>query len=317
MNTACPSLIDLTATQRTPAVEAHIADCLRCRALLAHLPAAVLEGGAEAEAAAGATGHALADPPGAGQIAALRTPTHDDYLLAAIIEVGRESATVVPLSETVVWATDWDLLLEESLLGYPAMAEVWNHGQVLVEQVAELLGELGAAWEPLLALYGAALDSQEPPTDLPTGPPIVSEEDPRLAFQEEETEAAADFWELASDLARAETLGQLVQLRRPERAPAALDEALLVALEADRLPMAEQLPAAALAQALQDWGLIGSRKLYDLVKRAFIRTTPPQQFAATITFNRRMTGHLPDIEKSREQLAEEYAAEVLARLDAP
>src|SRR6266567_361695 len=177
--TACPSLAALLVPEAELPVELrqHLETCHRCRTLRRHLLKR-----AERERVEAAAPELAKEPverrggrvePVLGGVYALHGPHTDEYLIGALVDWDEEEAVVVPLSDAVVFSTNWDLLLEHSLLGYEAIAEVWNHGTVLVEQLEEKLGELGRWTDALNTLYEAALASREPPTGVAVGPPVL------------------------------------------------------------------------------------------------------------------------------------------------
>src|SRR5439155_16593470 len=151
----------------------------------------------------------------------------DEYLVGALVDWDDDEAVVVPVSDEVRYATNWDLLLEEQLLGYRAMAEVWNHGTVLVEQLNEKIGELGDRGSALEAMYAAALEGARLPTALPVGPAVLSDIDPRNAFHDQEGERTAVYWQPANLLAGVASVFEVVRLQREELdiSPAELGDA--------------------------------------------------------------------------------------------
>ncbi|HEX4307298.1 MAG TPA: hypothetical protein VHZ54_14785 [Solirubrobacterales bacterium] len=204
MSQDCPPISDLLGGE--PAAIEHARDCERCRALLGL--------GQRSE-------HDFqpADPPrfaratiperhpltarAVGEVVTVRGGERVDgeLLLAALLSISEDSLEVAPLCGDVTLASEWDLLLDsdDGPLGYEVMAEVWNHGRVSPGQVAESLGVLSEQTsEDLLALYAAAF-SGESPVDARTGPPLLSEEDPRSLFQDQEAERARSYWSGAEE----------------------------------------------------------------------------------------------------------------------
>jgi len=203
-----------------------------------------------------------------GSVALLSDFEGDELLAAVIRRVSDEALTVVPISADVQFATEWDLLLDENLLGYLAMARVWNFGTVLPEQVAEVATVLSEPQQEALDTLAQAARSGRVPAGVPVGPPTLDDADPRLLHQESEAELVRRFWQPALALAGAETLGQLVHHRREELRIAPTDlEAVTDArgwlsdLEADTLDLRRALPATALAALLRGLRLGASRRL--------------------------------------------------------
>lgn len=204
MSQDCPPIEDLLAGE-TNAIE-HARGCQRCRALLKlgepvatsvdvpevpHFPRAALP-----------DRHPLpVRTP--GEVVALRGEGPDgELMLAAVLVVSEGSLQVAPLSDEVGSASEWDLLLdaEEGPLGYSAIAEVWNHGRVSPSQVAESFGALGEDQSGQLLCLHAEVFGGEVPEGLPTGAPILTEEDPRSVFQEREAGRARCFWSDAREV---------------------------------------------------------------------------------------------------------------------
>ena len=188
---------------------------------------------------------------------------------AAVIAAAEDAVTIVPMSAAVEHATEWDLNVPAVVLGYQAIAEVWNFGSVLPEQIAEVVTELpGTTLEALGHLVRAAAGSAVVPEGLDVGPPVLDDADPRLLFQDAEAEAAHAFWEPTLILAGSLTLGQLVHHRRVElELPAAELEAVgrqagwIADLERDELDLRADLPAGALAALMRRLQIGASRRL--------------------------------------------------------
>ena len=64
-----------------------------------------------------------------GAVALISAPD-SDLLMPAVAMAFAEDRTVsvVPVTSEVRHATEWDLFLDASVLGYGAVAEVWNYG---------------------------------------------------------------------------------------------------------------------------------------------------------------------------------------------
>ena len=143
-----------------------------------------------------------------GAVIITESPNVEGRLLVCVVLDDAASAAefdgliVAPISGETRYASEWDLLLEadDSPLGYPLMVEVWNHGTLLREQIVERCGLVVLDGQRrLAALYKAALGDE---VELPDGRgvPILTDEDPRALFQDEEAERAAAFWEPAARL---------------------------------------------------------------------------------------------------------------------
>jgi hypothetical protein len=230
-NISCPSLDELRdqLEKANDAISRHLDTCRRCRALLRLL--------AEQRAPLPSSTAARAEPESVGEpsAAAKQRPTDvtegavvvasspgapGELLVAIVLDTESEAAAtdgliVAPLSTETQLATDADVVLgrAETRLGYAVMAEIWNHGTLLREQLEEQRGGVeGNAWERVAALYEAAIGEVEdeveeaPITALPVGDgvPIIADEDPRLVFQDEEVERAQRFYLPAARLLAAD-----------------------------------------------------------------------------------------------------------------
>src|SRR5215218_6080007 len=123
-----------------------------------------------------------------GHVVLVRTPEGDE--LAPVITVGSsdDGVKVLPVSERVDLATEWDVLLDAALLGYAAMAEVWNYGTVLPEQFVQTVTAVPTELREALTATVRAAHRREPaPLGVSIGPPVLSDDDPRLLFQDEES----------------------------------------------------------------------------------------------------------------------------------
>lgn len=273
----CPALTDLFADFTAPATAAHAARCVRCHALLAAIDERL-----PAEPEAPSPPLEQAQPARAGSLALIAAPGSDRLLPAIVVASGEEGLTVVPVSPEVALATEWDLHLPDSILGYSAIAQVWNHGQVLPEQTVEELASLSAEQlAAVQALMRAANLSSQPPEGLPVGPPVMHEQDPRLLFQEAEAEDAHPFWEPTLTLAGAANLGQLIRHRRQELAlaPEQLERASGVpgwveGLESDTVSLPGVLSPGALAAVMRSLRVGASSRLARIVRWTIEAGTP-------------------------------------------
>lgn len=325
----CPPLNALLVPDEelSPETREHLTRCRRCRTLrprlLARAPRQEIVGDASALTKEPTPRAAGADAPSLGAVYALHGPLVDEYLVGALVDWDDEEAVVVPISDAVIYATNWDLLVEGAGLGYDAIAEVWNHGTVLVEQLEEKLGELGQLTDALTSLFQAALESGQVPTGVPVGPAIVDDADPRLLFQDEEGERAAVYWQPAILLAGVASLGELVQVQRgelmlePQALADVVAEADLAALERDRLDIGSRFEAPAFALLMKRLGLDATRRLEALVRQAFVANyRDPLEGAAGLAFRRtrRGAGRRVSGIDDKERLAHQWASAVIEEM---
>jgi hypothetical protein len=204
MSQNCPPISDLLGGE-SAAIE-HARHCERCRALLG-LGERIEQDATVAEPPRFSRARIPERSPLAartvGEVVALRSERADgELLLAALLSISEDSLEVAPLSGEVGLAAEWDLLLDgdDGPLGYEAIAEVWNHGPVSPLQIAESFGVLSEQTSgQLLTLY-ASVFGDEAPAEARTGPPLLSEDDPRTVFQDQETERTRRYWSHAEEL---------------------------------------------------------------------------------------------------------------------
>jgi hypothetical protein len=295
-STPCPSVADLLAHRDHPAIQEHLAECVRCRTLAAGAEPLEAGGGSDLEEGPQLAG-TLIDQLEPGQVLAFSFGALEELLVAAVLDADAEEAVVAPVSDQPGLAAEWDMLLPPEVLGYPVMAEVWNYGHVLVEQAYELLATL--ATEQLGALdqlYEAALAGTEPPADAATGPVAAGPEDPRVRYQDQERERTGPFWQPAEFLHQAGTLGAFVHREREAHAvktdeveelvdrPGWLDE-----LEHDRLDLERELPVPALRRLMDRLAVPMHEGTGALVRQAFERTCVDET-AEGLVFARQRTG---------------------------
>lgn len=255
-NYACLSLMELLDlrddTQDAELTEAreHLEKCPRCRVLFARLPdVAADEIEITLPASVAPRPRPTAEEPdevGAGQLWLATAPNVDDWRFPVAV-IGRPrqrpgTIIVAPVDEDLAEATDADLIVEDSPLGYRHLLNVWNFGFVLTEQLEEYMGSLDEqATEALRSLYRAVAtgEGEGPET---VGTALGQEDDPRWRHRDERarwTRAlfATTRTEEATDAAAAHEQGKVILFSRYlERAfeSHAWDEATL--LEEAQLP---------------------------------------------------------------------------------
>jgi hypothetical protein len=206
-------LLDLRNGGSDADARAHLDDCPRCRALLATVPADI----ALPELAGG--------PPVAPADAPKRHPTGSvgvrtgalwravgksaDFAWVVVV-IGhapreKDRVLVAPVVGEPGLATDYDLILDRSLLGYGAFADVGNTGVLLKEQLVEPLAALEEpAARVLVDLYRAVLGTAVAPKSELLGPEATDERDPRLLAAAERRLALRPLWRRADRLVDAE-----------------------------------------------------------------------------------------------------------------
>jgi hypothetical protein len=260
----CPALLELLVDPPAPELAGHTSSCIRCRALVATVEQRVQPTTHDERAPV----ESHADTP-AGSVTLVQVPWGAELLSVIVLGEGDDGLTVVPVSPAVLMATEWDLLLPEALVGYPAVAQVWNQGLILPEQAVETVTQTAPeTLQELKRLVEAARVSAEVPTGLAVGPRVFDPGDPRLLHQDAESERALAFWEPALALAGSLTLGQLVRHRREELGVStqriealAQPHGWLRDLEADTLDLPRALPATALAATMRALRVAASLRL--------------------------------------------------------
>jgi hypothetical protein len=107
---------------------------------------------------------------------------------------------------------------------------------------------------------------QDPPDGIATGPPVLDDADPRLLFQDAESEALRPFWAPVLTLSGAATLGELVRHRRIELGLGDDIVPELAGIERDSSYLPALMPARELAALMRRLRIRGSRRLGTLTR---------------------------------------------------
>jgi hypothetical protein len=330
----CPSIAELTSAEILPPVlAAHVRECPRCQALRqlweANPPASVeFVSEAIVDARWPFAPHPNIDAPARpGAIHCVWGPEDGELLPALIMDVDEVEALVIPISPDTDMAGDGDVFIDQDVLAYPAIAEMWNHLRVLVEQIVEQIGELEATvHQNLDTALDAMLASEPLPAGLRQGPELIGELDPRALFREREAERARKFVEPWRALNLGATLGAVLEARRSER-DLALDDVgertdlaadALHRLEGDREDLHARVPIASMTALVRQMNLTPSRKLADLVEAAVFANDREPEPGAEVERARRRSGvrsaGRPSSEEIRRKHAQEYAQRLLKQL---
>jgi len=266
---SCPPFTDLCALDAATALREHLSDCPRCRAIVARVEAS----DAPVEFVAVPPASAAGPPPRAGDVWTFWTPTSDEYVVGAILEADPTELQIIPLLMETTWASEEDVVLSADILGYPALAPVWASDRVLAEQAAEPVDLLS---EEHLTVLTAAYDafSAGEPLPEPGGPPVLDDQDPRVAAHAAIADDLRRLYEPWAMLQVADELGPVVARRRAQLG-VGLDQfdveaRTWTAFEAGKADPYAHIPAKAMARAVRTLGLIASRRLVDLA-RASVR----------------------------------------------
>jgi len=208
----CPALIDLLEQPGRHAD--HVARCPRCRVLSD--PADGLEASIAPEVAPPAYGGVHRGRLRVGQVCSVSFGEIDEYLLAVVVRTDGRDAHVLALTDETEMVTDRDLMLAPGLLGYEAMVQTLVSGDVLGEQIHNMLATLSSTDVATLnGIVGTGIEASGAPG---SGPAVVGEHDRRLLFRREQQEQAAPFWGPARLLADVATFGEFVEVRRARSA---------------------------------------------------------------------------------------------------
>jgi hypothetical protein len=205
----CPAVEELRGTL-APAVIQHVAGCRRCRALMRAAGIVVPDANEKASGPDLASVVRYRDRVALcpGDVCAAEAPGLDHRLIFVATQITDGVVDAVPIADQVVFAGEGDLLLSTDVLGYEAMAETWNAGALLIEEVAECLGKLDdARRDELAALLGRA-----------DGPPSAPS-----AFQSDEMDRVLPFYQGASALQGISHLGELLS-RWSDRSGTTIEE---------------------------------------------------------------------------------------------
>ena len=200
-------LLDLRADRGDIVAAAHLADCPRCRALLATVPdqlrlseqPATARAAHRPDASARTRGSVPQPRIGTGALWRAVPDAGSDFAWVVVI-IGRvrdadDRLLVAPVIGAAHLATDADLLLDGSLLGYDAFVDVSNLGVIVADQLIEFLDDLPTATAAaVVTLYRATLGSGEPPPADLRGTPVLAVADPRVLAAAGRADALRALW---------------------------------------------------------------------------------------------------------------------------
>jgi hypothetical protein len=180
-------------------------------------------------------------------------------LLAVITGVSGQKAQVIPLSVKPDEATEWDLLIPASVLGYRTIAQAKLAGTVATAQLQERLSSLPA---PAMGQLTDLRDAAErqlpiPPANLNVGPWILSEADPRLEYRRSAADQLSSYLTLADPDPSAEWGSFGAILVRGSRArglsiEALTDEPWAREIQEDKADLFNRVPPRKLARLIRD-----------------------------------------------------------------
>jgi hypothetical protein len=332
----CPSIYELTEpAQLPPQLAAHLSGCPRCRALRAAWEAdPTPDEGPDVDALPEYRWphHVYSDvdaEPVRGALHSIWGSESGELLTVVVVDVDEREALVVPVSTDVHSAGDWDVLLDNEVLPYAAIAEVWNHLHVLREQFLEQLARLSS---PVAEAIDAAVDAfssgDELPSGLRQGPALLTDADPRHGFRDSEAALARGFTEPWRLLYAASTLGGVIRGRREDcdlelsglGEEVDLEPDSLRRLEDDREDLHARVPVPAMARLIHRLSLPPSRRLAELVSAAAYENVQETTAATGVVRARRRRGMRsaaggPPEAGTRREIADRYVAHLMERLE--
>lgn len=288
----CPSLTELSARNADEVFSDHLAECVRCRALIGRLERSEADLGA---LSAPPTGDVRA--PQAREVWTIWAPHVDEYLVAAVLARDEEEALILPLLPLGTWGAEADLELEQEVLGYPALAPLWAVDHILVEQAIEAVDVLSENWIAQLEAAVRAFESGEEIL-FPTGPEILGREDPRIDAQAALAEWIRPWFEPRGALRRGGELGPVMAERREELGVTSeeLSEEIGVetktwrAFETAKSDPHETVPPKAMARAIRQLQLLPSRRVVGLARESVVRHNKGIAISGRRAMARRMQG---------------------------
>jgi transcriptional regulator with XRE-family HTH domain len=253
----------------------------------------------------------MADSPKAhvlGDVVAVRAPASAELELGLVASVSPFEIEVIAISEETKYATDDDVILPADFLGFAAVVHQQVRRLVLPEQLDVLLGSL----EDAENLANGT-------TTLETGPPVLSEADPRLSLRAELVERWAPYCEPVESLRSTRTFGELLAKRRSaaglERdglaAVVGISAGSVTAVEHEDPHAFESLEPRTLAAVLRELAIIAGTEAARRLRAAVVATGGIAQPESQVAFRTRSGRGRSD--RARHE-ADRYVAAVLSHL---
>ncbi len=173
---------------------AHLNRCPRCTALLERLPEVRADEALRLPASLPEAPARRESQPGpdeirVGQLWLATAPSQPDWSCPVAV-IGRPrqrpgTALVAPVAEEIEEASDLDLMIERSPLGYRHLIGVWDYGSVFEHQLKEYVGALSDQEKAcLVALYRHIVAGDPFPRMARVGPSLAGADDPRRRFRD-------------------------------------------------------------------------------------------------------------------------------------
>jgi len=193
----------------------------------------------------------------------------DEYTVGAVLDANDVEVLIIPILMEATWAADEDLVLAQDVLGYVALAPVWAGDHVLAEQAVEAVDVLS---EKQLGMFRNAYEAffAGEPLPEPGGPPVLNDDDPRVAAHaaiSDDLKALYSPWSL---LQVADELGPVVASRRADLGVTlddlGVDSNVWGAFEGGESDPYVAIPVPEMARVVREIGLTPSRRVLDLAR---------------------------------------------------
>ena len=297
-------LVELADDESHIATE-HLSECVRCQALLKALGGKPSPPAKKESPFVSLGSSDVGITPGA--VVSVTDPAGTLSGLAIVIAELGWAVDVVPLSDEVRAPTEMDVFLPTSLLGYDAIAQTAHRGQVLREQIHDVVAVDAALAETVAS----------PSDDALTGPPVIGDQDPRLQAGRDWGERHQALFAAARALAE-DDLGAVVEKRRKElrftpdglAAEADVSRETVDSVERGHVPLPSLAPRQ-LAALLGHLALPRSVRLRELVRSAIGSAGAPLDHMASGPSSP-IAARFPSREAEDDSgLADHYAEQVM------
>lgn len=297
MTSPCPSALDLRSA--APRIQDHVATCPRCRALFEATPASA---GHAADVDAGVGVARAVEAPAArrGTVWTLVAPDHDLYRFVAVLGGDEVEANIAVIGEDDdIDPINTDFGVAADRIGFSVWVRCATTFHVLREQLREQVGELKPADVEFVECgIQATADGHRDFDDPHFGPPILSDEDPRLSAFERWTEEVAAWREPWQLLATSNDLGAVCAARRVQLGISVEELAEQIdfpapnwtRFESAALDLPAALPTATLAAAIRELALPVARKVLALAAQTVANTHRPDPGLGARALARRRQG---------------------------
>jgi hypothetical protein len=249
----------------------------------------------------------------------------EDQLLLAVITASLEGdrAAIIPLASETLHATESDLTIPAAVLGYDAIAQVKLAGTVFAAQLDQRVSSLPAPLmgELMQLAHAAEEGASIPPADLPVGPWVLAEADPRLRTREVTAQSLLHYLKPAHQDPNSEWLSfGSILLRHSHAIGVHLDSLIepdwAKKLARDELDLFERVPARKLAALLGKLQVKWNERIRDGLYRLVLERCNPTEVLQGTALGRRQGKRKRRAKRinapleRRERAAEQYVAEV-------